>query len=167
MRLHTKIGGSDTEFNLHRWHSRWPSPTCWNHLQRTDDSKKLARFSRLGHSFTYPPVLDAKFFISMAISQGKPRKELPWNSLGLKAKRTWSSCYFFFFRTGWSFLHSLAWVPKCWEMVKLERATPSHPAWQQRTLSRMCVLPNSCFCFSLICSGFGWDPRVHLLQNIC
>lgn len=32
---------------------------------------------------------------------------------------------------------------------------------------RMCILLNSCFCFTLICSGFGWDPGVHLLQNIC
>lgn len=32
---------------------------------------------------------------------------------------------------------------------------------------RSSLLLHSCFCFALICSGFGGDPRVHLLQNIC
>lgn len=105
-----------------RWLSRItePTPTRWEHLQRIGDSKKLAGFSRLGHCFPFPPVLDARFFISRAISQGKPRKELPWNSLGLKARRIWSSCCFSSGRAGLS--STLALVPKCWEMVKLGRA---------------------------------------------
>lgn len=159
----------DTEFNLWRWLSRITEPTAtrWEHLQRIGDSEKLAGFSRLGHCFPFPPVLDARFFISMAISQGKPRKELPWNSLGLKARRIWSSCCFSSGRAGLS--STLAGAPKCWEMVKLGRADrrPAILPDSREPSCRRCASPSSCFCFALICSGFGWDLKVHLLQNIC
>lgn len=111
--LHCDCLSCDTKFNLPRWNSRIfePNLTCWEHLQRVGGFKKLEGFSRLDHGFIFPPVRDARFSIPLAVSEGNPRRELPWNSFCLKARRIWRSCGITPGHA--SFSSTLAWIPKC------------------------------------------------------
>jgi hypothetical protein len=151
-------------FNLHRWGSRITEPSACT-KEMTNLLRHLLGCQGSVAAFFFL-LSQRQIFICMGCFPRDSKEGIALESLRSQSKEN-LELLLFILSTCSSFPTS-HWSAKVLRNVKLGRADSQHPAWQPRTYPfGYGLILHSCFCFTLICSGFGWDPRVLLLQNIC